>query len=115
MVYLKVCKVLEYDAKRPDAAGTTHVMLSKCVTRREEMAARARRRREANRERKNRLEWRRLKEAEATRVKHEGPSLAEVVRANVCEAHPAKNNIAAIPLGKHLVRFGPRSWAPTTT
>lgn len=47
------------------------------------MAARARCRREANRERKKRLERRRLKEAEATRVKHEGPSLAEVVRANV--------------------------------
>eukprot|EP00752_Nemacystus_decipiens_P013072 g11561.t1 len=48
------------------------------MMRREEMATRARCRREANRERKKRLERRRQKEAEATRIKHEGPSLAEV-------------------------------------
>ena len=52
------------------------------------MAARAQRRREANRDRKNRLERRRQKKAEATRVKHEGPSLAEVVRANVAKRRP---------------------------
>lgn len=49
------------------------------------MVARARRRREANRERKKRLELRRQKQAEATRIKHEGPSLAEVVREIVAE------------------------------
>lgn len=41
---------------------------------------RAQRRREANRERKILLERRRQKEAEAVRIKHEGPSLAELVR-----------------------------------
>eukprot|EP00903_Cladosiphon_okamuranus_P010123 g9586.t1 len=48
------------------------------LMRRDEMATRARCRREANLERKKRLERRRQKEAEATRIKHEGPSLAEV-------------------------------------
>lgn len=66
-------------------AGTTRALLAKSVTRREEMAARARRRREANRERKKRLERRRQKEAEVTRMKHEGPSVAELVRAVVAK------------------------------
>ncbi|CAM9338027.1 unnamed protein product [Hapterophycus canaliculatus] len=46
--------------------------------RRQETAARARRRRGANQERKRRIEMRRQAEAEAVRVKHEGPSLAEL-------------------------------------
>ena len=80
-------------------------MLSECVARREEMAVRARRRREANRERKKRLERRRQKEAEATRIKHEGPSLAEVVRAIVAKRSqhrvtarkPSLPNMQALP------------------
>ncbi|CAM9835664.1 unnamed protein product, partial [Pylaiella littoralis] len=48
------------------------------LLRREELAVRAQRRREANRERKILLERRRQKEAEAVRIKHEGPSLAEL-------------------------------------
>lgn len=40
---------------------------------------RAQRRRESNRERKKVLERRQQKEAEALRIKHEGPSLAELV------------------------------------
>ncbi|CAM9780969.1 unnamed protein product [Ectocarpus fasciculatus] len=48
------------------------------LLRREETATRAQRKREANRERRRRLERRRLATAEATRIKHEGPSLAEV-------------------------------------
>lgn len=51
--------------------------------RREETAIRAQRKREANRERRRRLERRRLATAEATRIKHEGPSLAEVVSAGI--------------------------------
>ncbi|CAM9871780.1 unnamed protein product, partial [Ectocarpus sp. 12 AP-2014] len=48
------------------------------LLRREETATRAQRKREANRERRRRLERRRLATAEATRIKHAGPSLAEV-------------------------------------
>ncbi|CAM9763144.1 unnamed protein product, partial [Scytosiphon promiscuus] len=46
--------------------------------RRQEAAVRSQHRRKANRERKRRMEVRRLAEAEAVRVKHEGPSLAEL-------------------------------------
>ncbi|CAM9809814.1 unnamed protein product [Ectocarpus sp. 4 AP-2014] len=48
------------------------------LLRREETATRAQRKQEANRKRRRRLERRRLVTAEATRIKHEGPSLAEV-------------------------------------
>ncbi|CAM9986381.1 unnamed protein product, partial [Sphacelaria rigidula] len=47
------------------------------VVRREELATRAQRRREANRERKRRMDRRRDAIAEAARKKREGPSLAE--------------------------------------
>ena len=48
--------------------------------RREELSMKAQRRREANRERKGRMERRRSAAAEATRIKHEGPTMAQVVR-----------------------------------
>lgn len=68
-----------YESTSKPSRFLKHV-LSLCVTaRRQEAAARAHLRRKANQERKRRIEVRRLAEAEAVRVKHEGPSLAEVV------------------------------------